>query len=172
MEQTSVVRAALIVAAAALVDAVLVPYLTFGWISPNLTLLAIVFAVAPLRDLQAVLIGFFGGILLDALGGGLFGAGALGGLVAGTLAIRLASSVRHKGTEKFVLAQVVALSVAAYDLIQLAAVRLAGLAGPPLGQYIIAGALPDALLNALLAYAVGAPLLRITRPKPRAWDGA
>lgn len=172
MEQTSVVRAALVVAVAALLDAVLVPYLTFSWISPNLTLLAIVFAVAPLRDLQAVLIGFFGGILLDALGGGLFGAGALGGLVAGTLSMRLASSVRHKGTERFVLAQVVALSVVAYDLIQLAAIRLAGLAGPPFGQYLIAGALPDALLNALLAYAVGTTLLRITRSKPRGWDGA
>ena len=73
MEQTSVVRAALLVALAALAEAVLGPYLTFGWISPKLTLLGIVFAVAPLRDLQAVLLGFFGGILFDALGGGLFG---------------------------------------------------------------------------------------------------
>ena len=41
----------------------------------RLTLIAIVFAVAPLRDLQAVLLGFFGGILLDALGSDLFGSG-------------------------------------------------------------------------------------------------
>lgn len=171
MEHASVVRAALVVAIAAVLDAVLVPYLTFGWISPNLTLLAIVFAVAPLRDLQAVLLGFFGGILLDALGGGLFGAGALGGLVAGTLSIRLGANARRKGTERFVLAQVVALSVVAYDLIQLAAVSLAGLAAPPFGEYLIAGALPNALLNAVLAYAMGAALLRITRPEPRGWDG-
>lgn len=170
MENASVVRAALVVAFAALVDAVVVPYLTFGWISPNFTLLAIVFAAASLRDLQAVLIGFFGGILLDALGGGLFGPGALGGLVAGTLSIRLASAVRHKGTEKFLLAQVVALSVAAYNLIELAAVQLAGLAGPPFGQYVVAGVLPDALLNAVLAYLLGGVLLRLTRPKPRGWE--
>ncbi len=171
MEHASVVRAALVVAVAALLDAVLVPYLTFGWISPKLTLVAIVFAVAPLRDLQAVLLGFFGGILLDALGGGIFGAGALGGLVAGTLSMRL-GSVRRKGTERFLLAQVVGLAVVAYDLIHYAAVNLAGLAGPPFGEYLVAGVLPDALLNALLAFAVGALLLKITRARPRTWDGS
>jgi hypothetical protein len=56
MEQSSVVRASLLVAAAALLDAVLGPYLTFGWISPKLMVLGVVFAVAPLRDLQAVLL--------------------------------------------------------------------------------------------------------------------
>ena len=75
MEQASVIRAAIVVAIAALLDAVVVPYLTFGFFSPALTLIAIVFAVAPLRDLQAVLLGFFGGILLDALGSDLFGWG-------------------------------------------------------------------------------------------------
>src|ERR687889_126581 len=81
MEQSSVIRAAIVVALAALLDAVVVPYLTFGFFSPRLTLIAVVFAVAPLRDLQAVLLGFFGGILLDALGSGLFGVGALGALL-------------------------------------------------------------------------------------------
>ena len=169
MEHASVVRAAAIVAVAALLDAVVVPYLTFGWISPKLTLIAIVFAASPLRDLQAVLLGFFGGILLDALGGGLFGAGALGGLVAGTLSMRL-GTIRRKGTERFLLAQVVGASVAAYDLIYLAAVNLAGLTGPPVGEYLIAGVLPNAVLNALLAYLIGGPLLRITRAKPRTWE--
>src|ERR671915_63883 len=70
MEQSSIVRAALLVAFAALLEAVLGPYLTFAWVSPKLTLLGIVFAVAPLRDLQPVLLGFFGGILFDALSGG------------------------------------------------------------------------------------------------------
>ena len=79
-EQPSVVRASIIVAAAALLEAVLGPYLTLGYISPKFALIAIVFAVSPLRDLQAVLLGFFGGILLDALGSGLFGVGALAGL--------------------------------------------------------------------------------------------
>ena len=104
MEQASVVRAAIVVALAALLDAVVVPYLTFGFFSPRLTLIAIVFAASPLRDLQAVLLGFFGGILLDALGSDLFGVGALGGLLAAMLASR-ASAIRRRGTERVLLAQ-------------------------------------------------------------------
>ena len=96
MEQASVIRAAIVVAIAALLDAVVIPYLTFGFFSPRLTLIAVVFAVAPLRDLQAVLLGFFGGILLDALGADLFGIGALAGLIAAMLASR-ASAVRRSG---------------------------------------------------------------------------
>ena len=171
MEQTSVVRAALIVAFAALFDAVLGPYLTFGWISPKLTLIGVVFAVSPLRDPQAILLGFFGGILLDALGGGLFGAGTLGGLLAAALSVR-AGAVRRKGTERVLLSQVVGISVAAYDLIYLTAVNFAGLQGPAFGEYVVAGALPDAVLNALLAYLLGGWLLRIGRTKDRSWEGA
>ncbi|HEV2744279.1 MAG TPA: rod shape-determining protein MreD, partial [Rubrobacter sp.] len=85
VEQPSVVRASIIVAAAALLEAVLGPYLTFGYVSPKFALIGIVFAVSPLRDLQAVLLGFFGGILLDSLSSGLFGVGALAGLAAGAL---------------------------------------------------------------------------------------
>ena len=103
MEQTSIVRAALFVALAALAEAVVGPYLTFGWISPKLTLLGIVFAVAPLRDLQAVLLGLFGGILFDALSGWLFGVGALSGLLAGLLSA-CAGSVRRKGAERLLIA--------------------------------------------------------------------
>lgn len=170
MEGSSIVRAALVVALAALLEAVVGPYLTFGFLSPKFVLIAVVFAVAPLRDLQAVLLGFFGGILLDALGSGLFGVGALGGLLAGMLAVRTAA-VRRKGTERLLLAQVVAVSVVAYDLINLTARGLAGIGVPPLGEYVVAGILPDALLNGLLAYLVGGWLLRMTGPKPRNWEG-
>ena len=169
MEQTSVVRAALFVALAALLDAVLGPYLTFGWISPKLTLLGVVFAVAPLRDLQAVLLGFFGGILFDALSGGLFGVGALSGLLAGILSAR-AGAVRPKGAERLLLTQVVAISVAAYDLTYLTALNLAGLVGPPVGEYAVAGLLPDVLLNGLLAYFVGGWWLKIGRDRTIAWE--
>src|SRR5918992_2573194 len=169
MEQTSVGRAALLVALAALSEAVVGPYLTFGFISPKLTLLGIVFAVAPLRDLQAVLLGFFGGVLFDALSGGLFGVGALSGLLAGILSSR-AGDVRPKGAERLLLAQVVAISVVAYDLTYLTALNLAGLAAPPFGEYAVAGVLPDVALNTLLAYFVGGWLLRIGRDKARGWE--
>ena len=104
MEQASVVRASLVVAAAALLEAILGPYLTFGWISPKLMVLGVVF------------------------------------------------------------------SVAAYDLNYLTALNLAGLAAPPFGEYAVAGVIPDALLNALLAYFVGGWWLRIGRDKTGAWD--
>src|ERR671910_2881777 len=169
MEQSSVVRASLLVAAAALLDAVLGPYLTFGWISPKLMVLGVVFAVAPLRDLQAVLLGFFGGILFDALGGGLFGVGALSGLLAGALAAR-AGDIRPKGAERLLLAQVVAISVVVYDLTYLTALNLAGLAAPAFGEYAVGGVIPDAALNALLAFFVGGWLLHMGRDKTDAWD--
>jgi rod shape-determining protein MreD len=169
MDQGSLVRAAVVVACAALLEAVLGPYLTLGWISPQLMVLGVVFAVAPLRDLQAVLLGFFGGVLFDALGGGLFGVGALSGLVAGILSAR-AGDVRPKGAERLLLAQVVAVSVAFYDLTYLTALNLAGLAAPPFGEYAVAGVIPDVALNALLAYFVGGWLLRIGRDKARGWE--
>ncbi len=169
MEQPSVVKAALVVALAALLEAIFGPYLTIGWISPKLTVLGIVFAVAPLRDLQAVLLGFFGGVLFDALSGGLFGVGALSGLLAGLLAAR-AGDVRPKGAERMLLAQVVAISVAAYDLTYLTALNLAGLQAPAFGEYAVVGLIPDAALNALLAYNIGGWLVRIDRGRTRAWD--
>ncbi|MCD6054682.1 MAG: hypothetical protein K0Q96_1874 [Rubrobacteraceae bacterium] len=168
MEQASVIRAAIVVAIAALLDAVVVPYLTFGFFSPGLTLIAIVFAVAPLRDLQAVLLGFFGGILLDALGSDLFGVGALGGLIAAMLASR-SSAVRRRGSERVLLAQVAGLAVACYDLLGYSARWLAGLGVPrvpQLGEYAVGGVLPDALVNALLAFLVGGWLLNVVDIKP------
>ena len=164
MEQASVVRAAIVVALAALLDAVVVPYLTFGFFSPRLTLIAIVFAASPLRDLQAVLLGFFGGILLDALGSDLFGVGALGGLLAAMLASR-ASSVRRRGTERVLLSQVVGLAVAGYDLLGYSARWLVGLGVPQLGEYAVGGVLPDALINALLAFLIGGWLLNVVTIK-------
>ena len=170
MEQASVVRAALVVAVAALLDAVVVPYLTLGFFSPRLTLIAIVFAASPLRDLQGVLLGFFGGVLLDALGGELFGVGALGGLLAAALSAR-ASAVRRKGTERILLAQVAALAVAAYDLLGYAARWLAGLTVPQLSEYAVWGILPGALINALIAFLIGGWLLRIVNGKtPHNWE--
>ena len=170
MEQASVIRAALIVAVAALLDAVVVPYLTFGFFSPKLTLIVVVFAVAPLRDLQAVLLGFFGGVLLDALGGELFGVGALGGLLAAALSTR-ASAVRRKGTEKVLLAQVAGLSVAGYDLLGYTARWLAGLGIPELSEYAVWGILADALINALIAFLIGGWLLRLVNVKaPHSWE--
>jgi rod shape-determining protein MreD len=164
VEQASVIRAAIVVAIAALLDAVVVPYLTFGFFSPGLTLIAIVFAVPPLRDLQAVLLGFFGGILLDALGSDLFGVGALGGLIAAMLASR-SSAVRRRGSERVLLAQVAGLAVACYDLLGYSARWLAGLGVPPLGEYAVVGVLPDALINALLAFLVGGWLLNLVNIK-------
>jgi rod shape-determining protein MreD len=170
VEQASVVRAAIVVAIAALLDAVVVPYLTFGFFSPRLTLIAIVFAAAPLRDLQAVLLGFFGGILLDALGSDLFGVGALGGLLAALLASR-ASAVRRRGTERVLLAQVAGLAVAGYDLLGYTARWLAGLAIPQLGEYAVTGVLPDVLVNALIAFLLGGWLLNIVNVKPpHSWE--
>ena len=165
MEQASVIRAAIVIALAALLDAVVVPYLTFGFFSPRLTLIAVVFTVAPLRDLQAVLLGFFGGILLDALGSDLFGVGALGGLLAAMLASR-ASVVRRRGSERVLLAQVVGLTVAGYDLLGYSARWLAGLGVPQLGEYAVGGVLPDSLINALLAFLVGGWLLNLVNIKP------
>lgn len=170
MEQASVIRAAIVVAIAALLDAVVVPYLTFGFFSPRLTLIAVVFAVAPLRDLQAVLLGFFGGILLDALGSDLFGVGALGGLLTAMLASR-ASAVRSRGSEKVLLAQVAGLAVATYDLLGYCARWLAGLGVPHLGEYAVGGVLPDAFINALLAYLIGGWLLDVVNIKPpHSWE--
>lgn len=164
MAQNSILRAAVVVALASVLDAVLAPYMSVLWISPKFTLIAIVFMGSALRDLQAVLLGFFGGILVDALGGGLFGVGALGGVLSGILSVR-AGGIRRKGTERMVLAQIVAVSVVAYDLIRLAAVNLAGLEGPAALAYLLIGVVPDAIFNAVLAYLLGKWLMKIARIK-------
>ncbi|MGH3086175.1 MAG: rod shape-determining protein MreD [Rubrobacteraceae bacterium] len=169
MQQTSIVRAAVVVALAAVMEVVLGPYLELGWLAPKFLILGVVFAVPALRDLQAVLLGFFAGVLFDSLSGGLFGVGSIGGLVAATLTVR-ANAVRRKGSERFIMAQVVGASVAVYDLVNWTATGLAGLEAPPFGVFLVGGILPDALLNGLLAYLIGGWLLKITRPKTRSWD--
>lgn len=155
------VRAALLVAVAALLEAVLSPFLTFGWVRPHFVVIAIVVAVTGQRDLQALLLGFFGGVLTDALGGGLFGAGSLGGLAAATIAMRLGAVRRKRGEVRTLLTMATVFAVAAYDIIGLLARALAGEGGPPAGAYLVAGVIPGALLNAALAYLVGAWLLGV-----------
>lgn len=158
----SIFRAAVLIAVAALLAAVLGPLLQFGWVSPKFAIIGVVLAVSRMRELQAVLLGFFGGILIDALGGGLFGVGALGGLIAGFLAVRVGAA-RLKSAERLLLAQTVGISVAAYDVISWTAFNLAGLDAPPMITYVFVGMLPDALLNAVLAYLLAGWLTRIVR---------
>jgi rod shape-determining protein MreD len=116
------------------------------------------------------LLGFFGGILLDALGADLFGVGALAGLIAAMLASR-ASAVRRRGSEKVLFAQVAGLAVVAYDLLSYSARWLAGLEVPQLGEYAVWGVLPDAIINGLLAYLIGGWLLNVVDIKtPHGWE--
>ena len=123
--QTQVVRAASLVAIAALLEVTMSPLLTFGWVGPRFLVIGIVVAVTGLRELQALLLGFFGGVLTDALSGGFFGAGALGGVVAAAISLRLATARRRGGTRLFVT-QAAAAAVVAYDIINLFAPILAG----------------------------------------------
>ena len=164
MEQASILRAAVAVAIAALVGAVVGPYLDFEWFSPKFAIIAVVFAASGLRDLQGIFLGFFGGILSDALGSGffLFGVGTIGSLIAAMLAVRYGMAW-SRGAERLLLTQLVAVAVIAYDSILWVALGLAGLDQPPVLNYAITGVLPDALLNALLAYLAGGLLLRILR---------
>jgi rod shape-determining protein MreD len=169
--QPSITRAALLVAAAAILEAVLSPVLTFGWVGPKFAVIGIVLAVAGQRELQALLLGFFGGVLTDALGGGLFGVGALGGLAAAAISMRLGASRRKKSEMRAVLTVASGFAVVAYDIIGLLALVLAGEGGPPLGEYLVVGVIPDALLNATLAYFSGMWLLRMMIGKEEGKEG-
>lgn len=164
--QTLIVRAALLVALSALLEVALSPFLTFGWVGPKFMVLGVVVAVTGLRELQALLLGFFGGILTDALGGGFFGVGALGGILAAAVSIRT-EAARLKGEAHLILAQTIA--VAAYDLLNMIAPVLAGRNGPPLANYLVGGVVPDVLLNAFLMYLVGGRLLRLITGKEEKW---
>lgn len=164
MEQTSIIRSAIAIALSALLGALVAPYLDFEWFSPKFTIIAIVFAASGLRDLQGILLGFFGGVISDALGNGifLFGVGAIGGLVAATLAVRYGMAW-SRGAERLLLTQLVAVSVVVYDIVRVVALDLAGFERPPFVSYIFSSVLSDALLNAVLAYLIGGWLLRILR---------
>ena len=157
---TSIIRAAVLVGIAAVLEAALSPHLTFGWVGPRFAMIGIVVATMGQRDLQAILLGFFGGVLTDALaaGTGIFGVGALGGLAAATVSMRASG---RKGDMRATLALCTAVAVAVYDLVGLFALSLAGSGGPSLVAYSFGGILPDALLNAALAFLVGAWLLKI-----------
>jgi rod shape-determining protein MreD len=161
---TLIVRAALLVALAALLDVALSPLLTFGWVGPRFIVLGVVIAAAGLREFQALLLGFFGGVLVDALGGGVFGAGALSSVFAAVVSVRVGIT-RRKGEVRFFLAQAVAMATIAYDLLTLFALNLANQSGPPVVSYFVGGVIPDALLNAFLAYLVGSRLLRLITTK-------
>ncbi len=166
LDQTLIVRSALLVAFAALLEAALSPFLTFGWVGPRFIILGVVVAVTGLRELQALLLGFFGGVLTDALGGGFFGAGALGGVFAAVVSV-WAGTVRLKGEAHLILAQAVAVAV--YDILNLLAPVLAGQEGPPAARYLVGGVAPDVLLNAFLAYLVGGWLLKLITTKEEKW---
>ncbi|MGI8865551.1 MAG: hypothetical protein ACR2G1_02330, partial [Rubrobacteraceae bacterium] len=97
-------------------------------------------------------------------GGGLFGVGALGGLISATLSMRVGAA-RLKNAQRFLLAQVAGFSVFAYDLISLPSLQLTTSTGPAVGEYVIGGALPDALLNVVLAYLLGGWLLNVVRSR-------
>jgi rod shape-determining protein MreD len=160
--QILILRAALLVALTAVLDAALTPLLTFGWVGPKFMVLGVVVAVAGLPELQALLLGFFGGVLADTLGGELFGVGALGGVFAATASVRI-RSIHMKREAHLILAQ--ALAVAAYDLLSLFAPILVGRSGPPITNYLVGGMIPDVLLNAFLAYLVGRWLIRLVTMK-------
>ena len=156
------------VALAALLESALSPLLTFEWVGPRFLILGVVVAVAGLRDLQGLLLGFFGGVLTDALSSGLFGAGALGGVFAAAVSVRAGDMRRKRGTGLF-FAQTVAVAVAAYDLVTLLATALAGQGSPPILSYLAGGVILDVLLNALLAYLAGGWLLRLLIAKEEEW---
>lgn len=168
VERTSVGRSVLLVVVAAIIEAIIGPYLTFGTISPHLTLIAVAVCAFGLEEVQGLLLGFFGGVLVDALGEGLFGVGSLGGLVAAAIALRL-GRVQVKGIERLLLTQGAAFSVAAYDIIHLLGTELAGMNGPPLGRFVLLGVLPDAVINGALAYLFGIWLLRRVRVRGIGW---
>jgi rod shape-determining protein MreD len=163
-----VVRAALLVALAALLEAALSPLLTFGWIGPKFIVLGVVVAAMALRDLQALLLGFFGGVLVDALGGGLFGVGALVGIFAAAASTRI-GALHRKGEARAFIAQAVGVAVAAYDMLALVASVLSGSGGPPAINYLLGGVVPDVLLNALFAYLVGGRLLKLIATEEERW---
>lgn len=166
--QTLVVRAALLVAVAALLEAALSPFLTLGWVGPRFIVIGIVVAISGLRGLQPLLLGFFGGVLVDALGGGLFGVGALGGVLVAAIASRI-EAARLKGATGLILAQATAAAVAVYDLLVWLAPFLAGRDGPSVVDYLLYGVFPDVLLNALLAFLLSGWLLRLITTKEERW---
>lgn len=145
-------------------QAVFAPYLAFGFVAPAFLVLCVVVAASGLKDASALFVGFFGGILVDALGAGLFGVGALSGVLAAALAVRL-NITGGKGRARVRLACVVAAAVMVHDLVSVAAIGLAGGEWPPAVGFALLGLIPDALLNGLLAYVLGGILLGLVKAR-------
>jgi rod shape-determining protein MreD len=143
-----------VVALAAFLEAVLTPRLQVAWVAPGFSILGIVISTFGMKDLQGMLLGFFGGVLIDTLSSGLFGVGALGGLLAGFLSAR-AGRLGRKESTRLLISQVSFVSVLAADVANWGAIRLNGSSGPDFLLYFLTGALPDALVNALLAFIIG-----------------
>lgn len=166
--RASTARAVVLVAFGALLQAVVVPYLSFGLVAPALAVLCVVVATAGLKGSVALPVGFFGGTLVDALGSGIFGVGALSGVLAAALSSR-AGVIEGTGANRLLLAGVVAAAAAAHDLVSVAALGLSGDSWPPVAGFVSLGILPDAILNGALAYLVGGLLLRLVLVKEKAW---
>lgn len=166
--RASTFRAVALVSLGALSQAVIVPYLTFGLLAPALAILCVVAATAGLKWSVALPVGFFGGVLVDALGPGLFGVGALSGVIAAALASR-AGIVGNSSVSRLRLSGVVAAAVAAHDAVSVAAFGLSGESWPPMVEFLSLGLVPDALLNAGLAYVVGGLLVALVLVKEKAW---
>jgi hypothetical protein len=63
------------------------------------------------------------------------------------------------------------LAVAAFDLLSYVARWLAGLGVPQLGEFAVWVVLPDAIINALLAFLIGGWLLNVVDTKaPHGWE--
>jgi rod shape-determining protein MreD len=157
-----------VVCLGSLLQVVLVPYLDLWLLAPALMVLCVVAATSGLKWSVALPIGFFGGVLVDALGAGLFGVGALSGVIAA--AVSCWSGVDDKGNaSRLRFAGVVAAAVAAHDLASVFALGLSGESWPPVIELLLLGVLPNAALNALLAYVVGGVLFRLVLTRERSW---
>ncbi len=140
--------------------------------TPSL-LVVVVTAVALLRGpVPGALAGFYGGFLADALGAGLLGATSLTLVLVGYASGAWGESVSDRAALRPLLL-VAVMSVLA-DLGALTVAILVG-TGPAIGTTLVAGAVPAAMVNLLLAIGVY-PLVRrlLRRPgsAPAAVPGA
>ena len=156
--RNSILLAALVVGVSAFLEAVITPWVRIGWVGPSFTMIGIVISTVGLRELEGMLLGFFGGVLLDALGAGIFGVGALSGLLAGFISVRVGTYIRRDRTRSL-LAQLTFLVVFVSDLIGWGAARIVGDSVPSFFMYLFTGALPDGVANALLAFIIGGAVL-------------
>jgi rod shape-determining protein MreD len=130
--------------------------------TPSLLVVCVV-AVALLRGpVPGALAGFYGGFLADALGAGLVGATSLVLVLVGYACGAWGESVSDRAALRPLLL-VAVMSVLA-DLGSLTVAVLVG-TGPAIGTTLIAGAVPAAMVNLLLAIVVY-PLVRRLLGRP------